>query len=185
MTIQHADIPDAQLHEPKGAAGASANTVYVADGAGSGTWQKVDENSLDYTAAIVPLIQADLDDGDIDVTGRFWVQVEIPDVSTLNSSVLVPIPEAATLIKAELVLGGAITIADAIVSFTTAAAASMGTGVTILFTGSAAGNQYTFTPNANETFAAGTYMKINSDGGSTDAQKVYVACLFEKILNVP
>lgn len=41
MTIQHADIPDAQLHEPKGAATAAAGTAYIADGAGSGTWVKV------------------------------------------------------------------------------------------------------------------------------------------------
>lgn len=40
-TIQHSALTGADLHEPKGAAGASANTVYVATGAGSGTWKKV------------------------------------------------------------------------------------------------------------------------------------------------
>lgn len=38
MPIEHAVIPDADLHEPKGVAGASANTVYIANGAGSGAW---------------------------------------------------------------------------------------------------------------------------------------------------
>ena len=39
--VQHKDIPDAELHEPKGAAGASVGTVYVSNGAGSGSWQSV------------------------------------------------------------------------------------------------------------------------------------------------
>lgn len=39
MTIQHNLITDPDIHEPKGAASASAGKVYVADGAGSGSWQ--------------------------------------------------------------------------------------------------------------------------------------------------
>ena len=38
-SIQHASIPDAQLHEPKGVAGAASGKVYLADGAGSGVWK--------------------------------------------------------------------------------------------------------------------------------------------------
>lgn len=37
---EHKDLPDAQLHEPKGAATASAGMVYYADGAGSGEWAR-------------------------------------------------------------------------------------------------------------------------------------------------
>ena len=39
MTIEHKNIDDANLHEPKGVAGASSDQVYVADGLGSGTWK--------------------------------------------------------------------------------------------------------------------------------------------------
>lgn len=39
MAIQHRDIPDAQLHEPKGVASAASGHVYTADGSGSGDWQ--------------------------------------------------------------------------------------------------------------------------------------------------
>ena len=39
----------ANLHEPKGADTATANKVYVADGVGSGAWQKVDEDQLSST----------------------------------------------------------------------------------------------------------------------------------------
>ncbi len=38
MTVQHSALTGAELHEPKGAAAASANTVYVATGSGSGAW---------------------------------------------------------------------------------------------------------------------------------------------------
>lgn len=40
--VQHSDLPDNLLHEPKGAATAVANTVYVADGAGSGSFKNIE-----------------------------------------------------------------------------------------------------------------------------------------------
>lgn len=45
-TIQHKDIPDAQLHEPKGVAAAAAGYVYVANGTGGGVWKKAGSDSL-------------------------------------------------------------------------------------------------------------------------------------------
>lgn len=39
MAIEHKDIPEAGLHEPKGASTATAKTVYSSDGAGSGVWE--------------------------------------------------------------------------------------------------------------------------------------------------
>lgn len=45
--IQHKNIPDAQLHEPKGVASASANTTYVADGLGSGSWETPKVSGVD------------------------------------------------------------------------------------------------------------------------------------------
>ncbi len=41
MTIEHSNITDPEIHEPKGVATASANDVYVADGAGSGSWEVI------------------------------------------------------------------------------------------------------------------------------------------------
>lgn len=38
MTIQHAIVTDPNIHEPKGASTALVDTVYVADGLGSGNW---------------------------------------------------------------------------------------------------------------------------------------------------
>lgn len=41
MTVEHKNIADAQRHEPKGASTATPGQVYVADGAGSGSWTDI------------------------------------------------------------------------------------------------------------------------------------------------
>jgi len=38
LTIQHKDIPDSQLHEPKGVVSASNKSSYVSTGSGTGVW---------------------------------------------------------------------------------------------------------------------------------------------------
>jgi len=44
--VSHASLTGANLHEPKGVASATANKVYVSDGSGSGTWQKLSPPQL-------------------------------------------------------------------------------------------------------------------------------------------
>ena len=39
--VQHSSLSDPNLHEPKGVSTAAANTVYLANGSGSGTWTPV------------------------------------------------------------------------------------------------------------------------------------------------
>lgn len=39
--IEHVNITDPNIHEPKGISNATSGEVYVADGAGSGTWRSV------------------------------------------------------------------------------------------------------------------------------------------------
>lgn len=48
--VAHKNLTGTDLHEPKGVAAASANTVYVANGSGSGSWGEV-TNSVLATAA--------------------------------------------------------------------------------------------------------------------------------------
>lgn len=54
--IQHSDLPDELLHEPKGASTASNGQLYVADGAGSGSFRNlvIDDITFDksYIAAL-------------------------------------------------------------------------------------------------------------------------------------
>jgi hypothetical protein len=51
MAIQHRDIPDAELHEPKGVVTAPSSSTYIANGVGSGTWRKVKESDIDFATA--------------------------------------------------------------------------------------------------------------------------------------
>jgi len=41
MAIEHVNITDPNIHEPKGVAAAAAGTAYVANGSGSGAWRNV------------------------------------------------------------------------------------------------------------------------------------------------
>lgn len=47
--IEHKNIPDAQLHEPKGITSASNRQIYVANGSSSGAWRKVTNLDVDYS----------------------------------------------------------------------------------------------------------------------------------------
>lgn len=51
MSINHKDITDPNIHEPKGVSAAVANRVYLSDGAGSGNWEKVPYNAIDGNIA--------------------------------------------------------------------------------------------------------------------------------------
>lgn len=47
--VQHANLTDPNLHEPKGVAAATEGEVYVADGAGSGTWKGLTDSEMDFS----------------------------------------------------------------------------------------------------------------------------------------
>lgn len=51
MAIEHKNIADPNIHEPKGASTAVNKTVYISDGAGSGSWSKITKSSLNSEAA--------------------------------------------------------------------------------------------------------------------------------------
>lgn len=47
--MQHKDILDANLHEPKGVVSALNKTVYKANGSGSGAWSRMTQSDLDMS----------------------------------------------------------------------------------------------------------------------------------------
>lgn len=53
--VQHKDLPNAELHEPKGVSTAAVDSFYVADGAGSGSWKR---RLYRYTVAWSPALVA-------------------------------------------------------------------------------------------------------------------------------
>ena len=142
--VAHSTLTGADLHEPKGAALATAGQVYVADGSGSGDWT----------------IRSN------DVLSGY-----ITDISTAGS-VYVPIPNAGTVTKVVTVLEGAIGTADAVITVYDDAAASMGT-ITVAFTGSAAGDVDTLSPTSNNTVTDNTFIRIATSGASTNTIRLW------------
>jgi len=54
MAIEHKDITEANLHEPKGVSTASADQVYVANGAGTGNWDSINNAiTVDYARSVI------------------------------------------------------------------------------------------------------------------------------------
>lgn len=52
VEIQHKDLTDPQLHEPKGISTAAAGQVYIADGLGSGLYRELTPYDLAFTISI-------------------------------------------------------------------------------------------------------------------------------------
>ena len=140
--IQHKNIAEADLHEPKGASTAAVDTVYVSDGAGSGAW------------AGAPY--------------RYVVQASIPDVSTADTVYAVA-PITGTITKIYSVLDAAITVADATVTCKIAGTNITNGALTVSYSGSAIGDVDTATPTALNTVTAGQRLDAATDGASTTA----------------
>ena len=156
---EHNALTDPQLHEPKGCAAASANEVYVSNGAGSGTWTATSSLSTS-------------------VVGQVYVlSGVIADVST-TETIYLPVPYAGTVKKVTTILEGAITIADATItpSNTTGAMET----ITVAFSDSDTGVIDTVSPSTNTTVAADSYVSIATDGGSTTAQRLWVSVTIER-----
>ncbi len=151
--VTHASLTGSDLHEPKGASSASANTVHIANGSGSTSWAKIGSSNID-TASIFN-------------SNKFKMTVVLADISTA-SSIKIVIPVACTLDKAWGCLQGTIATADSVVTLTNHAGASMGT-MTVAFSGSAAGDVDSLTPASNNSFTAGQVLTITTDGASSNA----------------
>lgn len=148
--VEHSAITDPDIHEPKGVAAATAGEVYVADGAGSGDWVPLQDI---YTGVIANVSSAE--------------------------TVYIPIANAGTVAKVVTVLEGAITVADATVTPKNSAGSSMG-DITVAYTSSAAGDVDTLTPATNNTVTANSFMTIETDGGSTDAQRLWFTVVVDR-----
>ena len=92
--IEHSELPDNLLHEPKGASTAVAGTVYVADGAGSGSFKKLPTTSLNITVPSVPVISHTGISGTSSLNGSTLSQVADGSLTDIPS--LVNIPQTLT-----------------------------------------------------------------------------------------
>ena len=152
MTVNHKDLTGASLHEPKGVAAASAHTVYVANGSGSGTWEKVDKDSINTSS--------------IKNNNFIPLTFEFEDISTARSAWLV-CPLAGDIQKIWSVIDGAITSVDCVFTFEICGTAVTGGTLTIAYSGSGAGTIDSATPSGANTLTAGQAIEIISNGASS------------------
>jgi len=134
--VNHSALSDPYLHEPKGASTATAGDVYVADGAGSGSWE-------DHRRSVF--------------------NIHIHDISVVSSTYL-PMPFAGTVSRVTSCIEGAIAGSDLVFTIKNSSAATMGT-VTVAQSGSAAGDVDFANPSSNNTVTDNDYILVESDGG--------------------
>lgn len=88
--IQHSELPDNLLHEPKGASTAVAGTTYIADGAGKGSFKKIPINSLDFVANSVANLQPTTISSTTSLNGSSLSQVANGVLTDVSAFVGVP-----------------------------------------------------------------------------------------------
>jgi hypothetical protein len=153
----HKDLTGADLHESKGVASASVNTVYVANGAGSGTWKKVPSAGIDGTSVLN--------------VNRQFLSFMFPDIGTAGSRYL-PLPRACSITKITVALQSATATTATVLTFRNDAGTSMGT--LSIGAGALAGAVGTLTPASNNTFSADTKLQVDTDGGTTNTPAVEI-----------
>lgn len=149
----HANLTGADLHESKGVSSAAANTAAIADGAGSTTWAKIGSSSINTSS--------------IFTTNVFFLTARFPDIGTA-SSIYIPIPVNCTLNTVTTATQGVVTGADTILTVANFALSTIGT-ITVSLSTAAAGDIDTLNATTNNTFLAGTYLKVTTDGGATNS----------------
>lgn len=144
--VVHSGLTAANLHEPKGAAAATANQVYVANGSGSGVWTTLQGGPNQYVFTL-------------------HIQDASSATAALNSGYLA-MPFACTVTNVYSVAYAAIATTDNVLTVANNAGSSMGT-ITVSFTASAIGDVDTITTiTTNNTFTAGQKLSVISNSGS-------------------
>lgn len=146
---EHADVSSSNIHEPKGAAAASANTAYIADGAGSGSFSLVSPDSITG----------------LNNANSMTLDIYFDDIQTAHSHFVVA-PIAGTVTKIYTVIYTSFTTADNVITTSIGGTPLTNGAITITQSGSAAGDVDSSTPTAANTVSAGQAIEIASDGGA-------------------
>ena len=109
----------------------------------------------------------------------YFITSTIADVSTASST-FVPVPDGGRVIKIITALQGAIGTANAAITFEIGGTAITGGGITVAYSGSAAGDVDTAEPTAaNEVLEDGTIEMI-TDGASSNTIKLVVTFVIRR-----
>lgn len=150
MATEHSQLTGAQLHEPKGVATATAGTVYIADGSGSGSWQTPNTSIVQPNSRLL--------------------QTSFTDI-TNPSSVYFYIPHNCSLVALTVITYAPVTGGDDVLR-TYVNGTSRPETSTVTAAGSAAGVASTMSYSGTTLVSAGSIVRIDSDGGSTNTNTV-------------
>jgi hypothetical protein len=109
----------------------------------------------------------------------YFITSTIADISTASST-FVAIPDGGKIIKILTALQGAISGANAGISFEIDGTAVTGGGITVAHSGSAAGDVDTAEPTAANNVEEGGSIEMITDGASTGTQKLVVTFVIRR-----
>lgn len=151
MATQHSAIADADRHEPKGASTAANGSVYVSNGAASGSWSWQPQA----------------------------ITLDIATLNTVTDYFVV-MPHACTINKVHTVIDAAVATADKTLTLSIGGVAVTNGVITITSSGSAAGDIDSCTPTAANSVGAGAALKIAATGGSTGDARCHVTITYTR-----
>ena len=157
----HATLVGADLHENKGVASASDNTVATAV-SGVTVWRKMPFSSVD-TSSIFNI-------------NKTILQCVIASVSVAET-VFVTTPFGGTLTNVYAVLQGILTGSNGTITVANNAGAIAGT-ITVTTAGSFAGQKLSIAPVTNNNFVSGDNLSVATNGVTTGTAKLFVTLLF-------
>lgn len=158
--IQHKNITEADLHETKGASTASANSVHIANGAGSTSWSKISTDNIDT--------------GSIFNTNKVVLTISVPSPNAVFTR-YVPLPANMLLSSCYAVLDAAATGAtlNIVVANTTLTCSTFS-----FATSDVAGTVKSDITPANNVFTAGSTIIIKNTTSVTSAGNLTVTLVF-------
>lgn len=176
MTVLHKNLTGADLHEPKGAAGAASGQTYHADGAGSGAWRKSTPSDLDFSSLTngqyVRVSSGAPAGVDLNNANLIYLNCYLANAANAKDAYVV-CPQAGEITAIWTVIYDACD-GNTIITSSIAGVNITDGSVTISAAGSAAGDVDSATPSANNDILAGQAIRFLSDGGATAALPVMI-----------
>lgn len=99
IKVQHSELTGALCHEPKGADTAAANTVYIANGSGSGSFQQVPLSIINFTKTTVADITPTAIDDAVVIDGTNLTQITDEEMTDVPYSAGLTVPGTNALNK--------------------------------------------------------------------------------------
>jgi hypothetical protein len=109
----------------------------------------------------------------------YFVTAEIEDISTASST-FVAIPDGGKVVKIITALQGAISGANAAITFEIGGTAMTSSAITVAQSGSAAGDVDSSEPTAANRVEEGGTIEMITDGASTGAKKLLVTFVIRR-----